>query len=95
MTWLRILRAASFSRQWGMMTNQLTRVSQLANRLAARTLAAFEQGELTDAEFKNSSDVVLVLKAAKVLEAKGADLPHGIGLLAAKAQQIQGQSPPT
>ena len=88
--WLGHLAYRQLRREWRMMINELTRVSQLANRLAARTLAAFEQGELTDAEFRESSDVVLVLKAAKVLESKGADLPHGIGLLAAKAQQIQG-----
>jgi hypothetical protein len=73
------------------MSIELTRVSKLANRLAARTLAAFEQGEMTDEEFRESPDVALVLKAAKVLGATGADLPHGVEILAAKAaQQPQG-----
>jgi hypothetical protein len=60
-------------------------VAELANSLAERTLAALEHGRLTTEEFRESSDVALVLNAATLLQAAGAEFPGGIVRLAQKA----------
>ena len=75
------------------MATEITRVSELANRLAARTLAAFGRGEMAAEDFRESPDVALVLKVAKLLAATGADLPRGIVLLACTAAEQGSASP--
>src|SRR5215207_7292765 len=68
-----------------MTSPELTRVAELANRLAERTLAALEHGRLTTEEFRESPDVALILNAATLLQAAGAEFPGGIVRLAQKA----------
>jgi hypothetical protein len=60
-------------------------IAELANRLAERTLEALEHGRLTTEEFRESPDVALILDAAKLLQAAGAEFPGGIVRLAQKA----------
>jgi hypothetical protein len=66
---------------------------RLANRLAARTLAAFGRGEMAAEDFRENPDVALVLKVAKLLAATGADLRRGIVLLACTAAEQGSASP--
>jgi hypothetical protein len=65
----------------------LSRIAELANRLAARTLARLHQREMTLEEFNESLDVALVLKTANLLGTTGAELPRGVLLLALKAAE--------
>jgi hypothetical protein len=69
------------------MSTELRRVAELADRLADRTLVAFEQGTLSTEEFRASPDVALVLDAARLLHAAGADFPAGVVRLAQKAAE--------
>ena len=68
-----------------MISPDLNRVAELANRLAERTLEALEHGRLTTEEFRESPDVALIFEAAKLLQAAGAEFPGGIVRLAQKA----------
>src|SRR3954468_7728619 len=68
-----------------MISPDLNRVAELANRLAERTLEALEHGRLTTEEFRESPDVALIFEAAKLLQAAGAEFPAGIVRLAQKA----------
>jgi hypothetical protein len=68
-----------------MTSPDLNRVAELANSLAERTLEALEHGGLTTEEFRESPDVALILEAAKLLQAAGAEFPGGIVRLAQKA----------
>ena len=69
-----------------MTSPDLKLVAELANRLAERTLEALEHGRrLTTEEFRESPDVALILDAAKLLQAAGAEFPGGIVRLAQKA----------
>ena len=47
-----------------MISTDLNRVAELANRLAERTLEALEHGRLTTEEFRESPDVALIFEAA-------------------------------
>jgi hypothetical protein len=67
-----------------MISTDLNRVAELANRLAERTLEALEHGRLTTEEFRESPDVALIFEAAKLLQAAGAEFPGGIVRLAQK-----------
>ncbi len=69
------------------MSTELSRVAELADRLADRTLVAFEQGTLSTDELRASPDVALVLDAARLLHAAGADFPAGVVRLAHKAAE--------
>jgi hypothetical protein len=69
------------------MSTELSRVAELADRLADRTLVAFEQGALSTEEFRASADVALVLDAARLLHAAGAEFPAGVVRLAQKAAE--------
>jgi hypothetical protein len=69
------------------MNTELSRVVELANRLANRTLVAFEQGTLSTEEFRASPDLALVLDAARLLQAAGAEFPEGVVRLAQKAAE--------
>src|SRR5829696_3229219 len=66
------------------MSTELSRVAELADRLAERTLVAFEQGTLSTEEFRASPDLALVLDAARLLHAAGAEFPAGVGGLRRK-----------
>ena len=68
-----------------MISPHLNRVAELANKLAERTLDALEHGRLTTEEFRESPDVALILDAARLLQAAGAEFPSGIVRLAQKA----------
>ena len=68
-----------------MTSPELNLVAELANRLAERTLDALEHGRLTTEEFRESPDVALILDAATLLQAAGAEFPRGIVRLAQKA----------
>jgi hypothetical protein len=68
-----------------MISPELNFVAELANRLAERTLEALEHGRLTTDEFRESPDVALILRAAELLQAVGAEFPAGIVRLAQKA----------
>jgi hypothetical protein len=68
-----------------MTSPELNLVAELANRLAERTLEALEHGRLTTEEFRESPDVALILNAATLLQAAGAEFPGGIVRLAQKA----------
>ena len=61
-----------------MISPDLNRVAELANRLEERTLEAPEHGRLTTEEFRESPDVALIFEA-------GAEFPGGIVRLAQKA----------
>jgi hypothetical protein len=69
------------------MRTELSRVAELADRLADRTLVAFEQGALSTEEFRASPDVALVLDSARLLHAAGAEFPAGVVRLAQKAAE--------
>ncbi len=69
------------------MNTELSRVAELADRLADRILVAFEQGALTTEEFRASPDVALVIDAARLLHAAGAEFPAGVVRLAQKAAE--------
>ena len=69
------------------MNTELSRVAELADRLADRILVWFEQGALTTEEFRASPDVALVIDAARLLHAAGADFPAGVVRLAQKAAE--------
>jgi hypothetical protein len=69
------------------MSTELSRVAELSDRLADRILVAFEQGALTTEEFRASPDVALVIDAAKLLQAAGAEFPAGVVRLAQKAAE--------
>jgi hypothetical protein len=69
------------------MNTELSRVAELADRLADRILVAFEQGALTTEEFRASPDLALVLDAARLLQAAGAEFPAGVVRLAQKAAE--------
>jgi hypothetical protein len=69
------------------MNTELSRVAELADRLANRILVAFEQGALSTEEFRASPDVALVLDAARLLHAAGAEFPAGVVRLAQKAAE--------
>jgi len=58
-----------------MISPELNFVAELANRLAERTLEALEHGRLTTDEFRESPDVALILRAAELLQAAGAEFP--------------------
>jgi hypothetical protein len=45
-----------------MISTDLNRVAELANRLAERTLEALEHGRLTTEEFRESPDVALIFE---------------------------------
>jgi hypothetical protein len=68
-----------------MTSPDLNRVAELANSVAERTLEALEHGRLTTEEFRESPDVALILDAARLLQAVGAEFPSGIVRLAQKA----------
>jgi hypothetical protein len=69
------------------MNTELSRVAELADRLADRILVAFEQGALTTEEFRASPDVALVIDAARMLHAARAEFPAGVVRLAQKAAE--------
>ena len=70
-----------------MSTSELNRVAELANRLAERALGALERGELATDEFRNSTDVALLLQAAQLLLSAGREFPPSMRRLAAQAAQ--------
>jgi hypothetical protein len=59
-------------------TSDLNLVAELANSLAERTLEALEHGRLTTEEFRENPDVALILDAARLLQAAGAEFPPAI-----------------
>jgi hypothetical protein len=61
------------------MNTELSRVAELADRLANRILVAFEQGALSTEEFRASPDVALVIDAARLLQAAGAEFSSRCG----------------
>jgi hypothetical protein len=65
----------------------VARVASLADRLAERTLARLHGGELSREEVRSSSDMALILEAAKLLEDAGADFPACMRLLAKEAAE--------
>jgi hypothetical protein len=69
--------------------SELERVSELADRLAARALSALERGELTADEFRNSPDAALLLQAAQLLLSAGGEFPPSMRRIAAQATQQQ------
>ena len=69
------------------MNTELSRVAELADRLADRILVEFEQGALSTEEFRASPDVALVIDAARLLQAAGAEFPAGVVRLAQKAAE--------
>ena len=69
------------------MNTELGRVAELADRLANRILVAFEQGARSTEEFRASPDVALVIDAARLLQAAGAEFPDGVVRLAQKAAE--------
>jgi hypothetical protein len=73
-----------------MTSPELDLVAELASSLAERRLEALEHGRLTTEEFRESPDVALILDAATLLQAAGAQFPSGIVRLAQKAGE-QGQ----
>ena len=70
-----------------MSTSELNRVAELANRLAERALGALERGELATDEFRNSTDVALLLQAAQLLLSAGREFPPTMRRLAEAAQK--------
>ena len=65
----------------------VARVASLADRLAERTLARLHGGELSREDVRTSSDMALILEAAKLLEDAGADFPACMRLLAREAAE--------
>src|SRR3954452_18555936 len=68
----------------------LNRVSDLADQLAARVLAAIESGELTTEEFRNSPEVDLILRTATILHEAEVEFPPNMRRLGAKAAEQTG-----
>ena len=66
-------------------TASVDRVASLANWVAERTLARLDQGELSREEVRSSSEMALILEAARLLEHAGADFPVCMRLLAEEA----------
>jgi hypothetical protein len=60
------------------------RVSELADRLAARILAAMENGELTTEQIRNSPEVALILKTATMLRDAQVKFPPNMHRLGEK-----------
>ena len=69
---------------------QASRVAELADRLANRILVAFEQGALSTEEFRASPDVALVIDAARLLQAAGAEFPGELPVRAALRRSVFG-----
>src|SRR5688572_27367577 len=69
------------------MNTELSRVAELADRLADRLFVAFEQGTISKEELRGSPDLPLVLDAAKLLDAAGAEFPASVVRLAQKAAE--------
>jgi hypothetical protein len=65
----------------------VNRVSELADQLAARILAAIESGELTREEFRNSPEVALILRTATILQDAGVKFPPNMCRLGQKAAE--------
>ena len=63
----------------------LNRVAELADQLAARILAAIENGQLTTEEFRNSPEVALILKTATMLQDAHLQFPSNMRRLGEKA----------
>jgi hypothetical protein len=63
------------------------RVASLADRLAERTLTRLHEGELSREEVRSSSEMALILEAARLLEHAGADFPACMRLLAEEAAE--------
>ena len=65
------------------------RVASLADRLAERTLTRLHEGELSREEVRSSSEMALILEAARLLEHAGADFPACMRLLAEEARRAE------
>jgi hypothetical protein len=69
------------------MNTELSRVAELADGLADRLLVALEQGTISKEELRASPDLALVVDAAKLLQAAGAEFPASVVRLAQKAAE--------
>jgi hypothetical protein len=69
------------------MSTGLSRVAELADGLADRLLVALEKGTISKEELRASPDLALVVDAAKLLQAAGAEFPASVVRLAQKAAE--------